>query len=249
MSNPSADTTAVSRPLRRRPPLAEAVVQSLATAIVLGEHPPGTALPSAGVLCDRYEVSRTVIREATTTLAEKGLVATRQGWGTVVLDQDQWSLLDPLVLDALFQREDRLVFLDNLIEIRTTLECAMAARAAGRIDDAQAAALAAKLEELAALRDDATAYARADIEFHELIHRASQDAFGRAIVSNIQGKALRSPQYNGDPTREDIELTHRAHARVAAALLARDADAAADAMREHITSSWARRRPADAGDA
>ncbi|WP_399881634.1 FadR/GntR family transcriptional regulator [Streptomyces sp. BBFR51] len=249
MSKPSADTTAVSRPQRRRPPLAAAVVQSLATAIVLGEYPPGTALPSAGELCDAYEVSRTVIREATTTLAEKGLVATRQGWGTVVLDQEQWSLLDPLILDALFQRKDRLVYLDNLIEIRTTLECAMAARAAGHIDDAQAAALSAKLDELAGLIDDPEAYSRADIEFHEIIHRASRDAFGRAIVSSIQGKAVRSPQYSGDPTREDIELTHEAHARVAAAVLARDGDGAADAMREHITSSWARRRPADVPEA
>ena len=249
MSKPSADTTAVSRPQRRRPPLAAAVVQSLTTAIVLGEYPPGSALPSAGELCDRYEVSRTVIREATTTLAEKGLVATRQGWGTVVLDQEQWSLLDPLVLDALFQRTDRLVFLDNLIEIRTTLECAMAARAAKRIDDGQAAALAAKLEELAELRDDATAYSRADIEFHEIIHRASQDAFGRAIVAGIQGKAVRSPQYSGDPSREHIDATHQAHERIAAAVLGGDADAAADAMREHITSAWARRRPVDPPEA
>ncbi|AWW41808.1 FadR family transcriptional regulator [Streptomyces cadmiisoli] len=235
----------MARPQRRRPPLAEAVVQSLTTAIVLGEYPPGTALPSAGELCDRYEVSRTVIREVTTTLAEKGLVATRQGWGTVVLDQEQWSLLDPLILDALFQRKDRLVFLDNLIEIRTTLECAMAARAAKRIDGDQAAALSAKLDELAALRDDATAYSRADIEFHEIIHRASQDAFGRAIVSSIQGKAVRSPQYSGHPTREDIDVTHQAHERIAAAVIERDAEAAADAMREHITSAWARRRPVD----
>ncbi|MFB7287015.1 FadR/GntR family transcriptional regulator [Actinacidiphila glaucinigra] len=245
MNKPSADTTAVSRPLRRRPPLAAAVVQSLATAIVLGEYRPGTALPSAGELCEQYEVSRTVIREATTALAEKGLVATRQGWGTVVLDQEQWSLLDPLILDALFQRKDRLVFLDNLIDIRTTLECAMAARAAERMDEDQAAALSSKLGELAALKDDANAYARADIQFHEIIHRASQDAFGRAIVSSIQGKAVRSPQYSGDPTRQDIDLTHEAHERIAAAVLARDAESAAEAMREHITSAWARRRPVD----
>ncbi|MFH8443190.1 FadR/GntR family transcriptional regulator [Streptomyces sp. NPDC018026] len=190
------------------PPLAAAIVQSLATAIVLGEYPPGTALPSAGELCEEYEASRTVIREATTTLAEKRLVATRQGWGPVVLGQDRWSLLDPLVLDALFQREDRLVHLDNLIEIRTTLECAMAARAAGRIDEEQSAALSAKLDELAGLIDDPEAYSRAD-----------------------------------------IELTHEAHARVAAAVLAGDGDAAAEAMREHITSSWARRRPAEVPDA
>lgn len=237
---------AIPRPQRHRPPLAAAVVKSLVTAIVVGEYPPGTALPPAGTLCEQYEVSRTVIREATTTLVEKGLVASRQGWGTIVLDQDQWSLLDPLVLDALFQREDRLVYLDNLIEIRTTLECAMAARAARLLEPDQRAALTAKLAELAGLIDDPTAYARADVEFHELIHRASRDAFGRAIVSSIQGKALRSPQYSGDPSVDDVRSTHEGHTRILEALAAGDPDAAQEAMRDHITSAWARRRPPEA---
>ncbi|GAA1708313.1 FadR/GntR family transcriptional regulator [Isoptericola hypogeus] len=218
-------------------------MQSLVTAIVVGEYPPGSALPPAGALCERYEVSRTVIREATTALTEKGLVASRQGWGTVVLDQDQWSLLDPLVLDALFQREDRLVYLDNLIEIRTTLECAMAARAAGLLDAARRAELTAKLDELADLIDDPVAYAKVDVEFHELIHQASRDAFGRAIVSSIQGKALHSPQYSGAPSVDDIRSTHQGHARIVEALLAGDGAGAEAAMREHITSAWARRRP------
>jgi DNA-binding FadR family transcriptional regulator len=243
MSSTRETATPVPRPTRNRPPLAAAVVQSLVRAIVVGEYVPGTALPPAGALCDQYQVSRTVIREATTALVEKGLVASRQGWGTVVLDQDQWSLLDPLVLDALFQREDRLVYLDNLIEIRTTLECAMAARAARRLSDEQRGALTAKLEELAGLMDDPQAYARTDLEFHELIHRASDDAFGRAIVSSIQGKALHSPQYSGDPTPDDIRHTHAGHAQILEALFAEDADGAATAMRDHITSSWARRRP------
>lgn len=243
MNSTPAAGAAVPRPQRHRPPLAAAVIKSLVDAIVMGEYAPGSALPPAGVLCEQYEVSRTVIREATTTLAEKGLVATRQGWGTVVLDQDQWSLLDPLVLDALFQREDRLVYLDNLVEVRATLECAMAARAATRLDAADRSALSAKLDELGTLMDDPTAYAATDVEFHELIHRASRDAFGRAIVSNIQGKALHNPQYSGHPTREDIEHTHAGHRSIVAALLDADADGAAEAMREHITSSWARRRP------
>jgi DNA-binding FadR family transcriptional regulator len=243
MNSTPAAGAAVPRPQRHRPPLAAAVIKSLVTAIVVGDYAPGSALPPAGVLCEQYEVSRTVIREATTTLAEKGLVATRQGWGTVVLDQDQWSLLDPLVLDALFQRDDRLVYLDNLVEVRATLECAMAARAASRLDAADRSALSAKLDELGGLMDDPTAYAATDVELHELIHRASQDAFGRAIVSNIQGKALHTPQYSGQPTREDIEHTHAGHQRIVAALLEADADGAADAMRDHITSSWARRRP------
>lgn len=243
MNSISASDAEVPRPRRYRPPLAAAVVKSLVTAIVVGDYAPGSALPTGGALCEQYQVSRTVIREATTTLAEKGLVATRQGWGTVVLGQDQWNLLDPLVLAALFQRDDRLFYLDNLIEIRANLESAMAARAASRLDPAQRSVLSDKLKELGELMDDPTAYSQADIEFHELIHRASHDAFGRAIVANLQGKALHTPQYSGHPTRVDIDLTHEDHTRILEALLDGNADRAASAMREHITSAWARRRP------
>lgn len=235
-------------PHRRRPPLSEAVIKSLVTDIVVGTYPPGTPLPSAGTLGEQYDVSRTVVREATTALTEKGLVTTRQGWGTVVLDQDQWSLLDPLVLDALFEREDRLFYLDNLIEVRALLEGAMVARAADRIDETGSRQLRSKLNRLAELRDDPDSYSAADIDFHEYIHTLSQDAFGRAIVGSIQGKAVRSPQYRGQPGREELDLTHKAHTRIATAIIEGDADAAASAMREHITSSWARRRPEEPGE-
>ncbi|WP_207211738.1 GntR family transcriptional regulator [Promicromonospora panici] len=68
--------------------------------VVTEKYAPGTALPTAAVLCETFTVSRTVIREALTALAEKGLVAARQGWGTVVLDRESWRLLDPMVLRA-----------------------------------------------------------------------------------------------------------------------------------------------------
>ena len=209
------ETGYVARPARHRPPLSVAVIEQLTHDIVTERYRPGTALPSADSLCDTFRVSRTVVREAITSLAEKGLVAARQGWGTIVLDPSHWSLLDPMVLDALFRRADRLEYLDNLIEIRTTLECAMACKA---------------------------------LEFHDAIHRVAGDRFGRAIVASIQGKALSSPMYTGKPTRAEVVRTHRAHARVYDAVIAGDADEAANAMREHITESWARRRP-QTGDA
>jgi DNA-binding FadR family transcriptional regulator len=233
----------VARPTRHRPTLSVAVIRQLTHDIVTERYHPGTALPSADSLCDTFRVSRTVIREATASLAEKGLVAARQGWGTIVLDPSHWSLLDPMVLDALFQRADRLEYLDNLIEIRTTLECAMASKAARRITPDTAATLTRSFHQLESLLGQPDEYNVKDLEFHDAIHRIAGDRLGRAIVASIQGKALSSPMYTGKPTRAEIATTHRAHARVYDAVIAGDADEAATAMREHITESWARRRP------
>jgi DNA-binding FadR family transcriptional regulator len=236
---------AVVKPVRRRPALAVAVVEALTRDIVTEKYPPGTALPPSSTLCEMFAVSRTVIREALTSLAEKGLVATRQGWGTIVLDMSHWSLLDPKILDGLFQREDRLRYLDNLIEIRTTLEGAMASAAAKQMTEEGRAALDAKLAELATLVDQPEQYELEDLAFHRIIHAVSADAFGSAIVASIQGKARRTPQYQGTPTRHTLDLTQAEHRRVRDAVLSGDPEAAAEAMRTHITASWARRRPRD----
>lgn len=234
---------AVDRPVPNRPALSVAVVEALTREIVTEQHAPGSALPPTSVLCERFAVSRTVVREAITSLTEKGLVASRQGWGTVVLDQSHWSLLDPMILEALFQREDRLRYLDNLIAIRTTLECSMVEAAARGAGEADRAELVEQLEAMEPLVATPERYAPQDVVFHELIHRISGDLFGRAIVASIQGKALSAPQYHGHPTSADVEVTHADHRRIVDAVLAGDAEAASAAMREHITASWARRRP------
>ncbi|MFC4627517.1 FadR/GntR family transcriptional regulator [Promicromonospora alba] len=228
---------------RNRPALAEAVIRTLVQDVVTEKYAPGTALPSAAVLCETFTVSRTVIREALTALAEKGLVAARQGWGTVVLDRESWSLLDTMVLEAIFQRDDSLLFMDQLIGIRTVLEGLMASSAARQIDDDARAALSRQFDALNAALDDPEKYAEEDIAFHSLVHRISGNEFARAIISSIQGKARLVSQYTGAPPKGHNELTHEEHRHIFEAVLSGDTEASAELMRAHISRSWARRRP------
>jgi GntR family transcriptional regulator, galactonate operon transcriptional repressor len=228
---------------RNRPALAEAVIRTLVHDVVTEKYAPGTALPSAAALCETFTVSRTVIREALTALAEKGLVAARQGWGTVVLDRESWSLLDAMVLEAIFQRDDSLVFMDQLIGIRTVLEGLMASSAARQIDDDAREALSRQFDVLSASRDDHDEYEEEDLAFHSLVHRISGNEFARAIISSIQGKARLVAQYTGAPPKGHFELTHEEHRHIFEAVMSGDTEASADLMRAHISRSWARRRP------
>lgn len=232
-----------ARNVRRRPRLAVAVVEDLVTAIVTEIYPAGSALPPENVLCDMFEVSRTVVREATTALTEKGLVVSQQGRGTIVQDSSHWSLLDPMVLAALFQRDDGLSYLDNLIEIRTALEAAMAAKAARKLTDETAAELTAQLKTLEGLINTPAAYVHEDVGFHDIIMRISGDRLSEAIINSIQGKALKNINYSGKLNVAHIRDTHAAHTLIYDAIMRRDAEGAAGAMREHIESSWRKRRP------
>lgn len=228
---------------RNRPVLAEAVTRELVRDVVTERYAAGTTLPSTVVLCEMFTVSRTVIREAITALTEKGLVAARQGVGTVILDRNSWRLLDPMVLEATFQREDGLLFMDQLIEIRTSLESLMAASAAREVADNERADLTARFEALESALAESDGYDEADIAFHATIHRISGNEFAREIISSIQGKARLVDEYTGAPPQGHTEITHEEHRHIYEAVTSGDADASADLMRAHISRSWARRRP------
>src|ERR1700712_248723 len=73
-------TRVVLRPVRGHHAF-EACVEQLATAIRLGVHPNGTALPSERELAERLHISRATVREAITALRTAGMVETRRGRG------------------------------------------------------------------------------------------------------------------------------------------------------------------------
>jgi DNA-binding FadR family transcriptional regulator len=228
--------------LRRRPRLSTAVVEDLVKAIVMGTYPVGSALPPENMLCDMYDVSRTVIREATTALTEKGLVVSQQGRGTIVRDGRSWNMLDPMILSALFQGEEGLRYLDNLSEVRTLLESAMAAKAASNATPEGVAELGAQIDKLAALVQTPSAYVLEDLKFHDLIMTMSGDRLSKAIIDGIQSEALRTHGYSGKLSVEHVQATQDAHRKVYDAIASGDAHGAAMAMQEHIAGSWSKRR-------
>jgi DNA-binding FadR family transcriptional regulator len=73
--------------------------------------------------------------------------------------------------------------------------------------------------------------------------RASGNRLGHAIIHGIHAKARLSSQYNGAPSAEALVRSLAEHRQIEAMILLRDAQGAAAAMRVHILSSWAKRRP------
>ena len=238
------DSNAPAAPqrVRRRPRLSTAVVEDLVEAIVAGTYPIGTALPPENMLCDMYDVSRTVVREATTALTEKGLVLSQQGRGTIVRDSRAWNMLDPMILSALFKGEDGLRYLDNLSEVRALLEASMAAKAVQNGTPEEIEELRQQIDKLESLVSMPSAYVHEDLKFHDIIMRMSGDLLSKAIIDGIQSEALRTHGYSGKLSVEHVKETQAAHRKVYEAIAAGDADGAARAMTEHIAGSWQRRR-------
>ncbi|RVK09569.1 FadR family transcriptional regulator, partial [Sinorhizobium medicae] len=112
------------------------VVDELGQAVVGGEFSVGDTLPGDTDLAARFNVSRTVLREAMKTLAAKGLVVPRARIGTRVLPKAHWNLFDSDVLTWHFGAGVDEKFLRHVSEVRLALEPYAAALAARRASDA-----------------------------------------------------------------------------------------------------------------
>jgi DNA-binding FadR family transcriptional regulator len=222
--------------------LSVVVVSVLADGIITGRYPSGTLLPPEPVLCQSFDVSRSVVREALKALEEKGLVHARQGHGTTVTPPDEWNLLDPVVLEATIRADGTVQILDQLVDVRAALESDMARTAARSMGDADLTELAKLLEELRTQLTDAERYQETDTQYHDFIMRCSGNRLGRSIIRAIHPHARASSRYNPPADEDDLWQGHLGHVAIYERLLQHDADGAAAAMQEHIRGTWTQRK-------
>jgi GntR family transcriptional regulator, rspAB operon transcriptional repressor len=202
---------------RRNSRLASQVFAHLREAIVRGEFPPNTAL-SEQDLCERLNVSRTPVREALINLAEEELVVIYPQFGTFVA---------PISLSAVRVGQ----------YVREHLECALVVDAVRRLDDAGIARIRDNMERQAKAPSLEEFY-NLDNDFHFLIAELS----GYPKVWNVILKA--KTQFDRvrylsvhEPSRiAEILAEHRT---IADAVIARDAEEAQQALRQHLRGVFA----------
>ena len=150
------------------------IVQQLGLKIVSGEIPENEKLPSEAELCEEYQVSRPVFREAIRVLNAKGLTYSRPRIGTVVRPKEEWYLLDPDVLFWLIQTTPENEFFKTLSTVRRVLEPELAYIAASTAteDDIQNIKNAYEGMEKAKNVEE---FMQPDIQFHLAIAKATHN--------------------------------------------------------------------------
>ncbi len=196
------------RHLQQRKSLHGRIVQELGMDIVSGKVQPGQRLPAETDLCERYGVSRPVLREATRVLVAKGLVVSKPRVGSVVRPREDWHMLDPDVLYWTLSSVPEGEFFRSLLTVRRVIEPAAAALAATAATSEDLARIASAYERMAHART-ASALLEPDLEFHRAIMAATHNDL-LAHIGNMLSLAL----------SESIKLTSRhpdTHALVVAA--------------------------------
>ena len=225
------------------------IERSLGMRIVSGEFHPGDTLPIESELCEIYGVSRTTIREAMKRLAARRLVDVSPKVGTRVLPFAEWNLLDRDVLAWRLNAQFDSKIVEDIFEMRLCFEpraAFLAARDGTAADHAEIARHCADL--VAACAADRSGDMAPDmapdaaLEFHLAVINASRNGLfvtlGAAIKSALRVSAELLQKQAAAP-REDAAL----HARVARAIIARHAPAAATAMEALLLASRARLLP------
>jgi len=220
------------------------IADRIGAGIVRGDVGPGELLPSEMRICELWGVSRTVVREAIRTLTGKRLVLSRAKSGTRVRPAEEWNWLDQDVLRWQMEMSDVDAYLAKLFQLRSAVEPAAAALAAGAAGEADIARIRAGYESMVAASDDAE-FARADIVFHEAIYFATRNEFFWPVAQMLKHTLAKNFAITaGGDHRPRAFLEHRAVLDAIAAHDAGAARAAASVLLAHSIGDVARIRDA-----
>ncbi|MFJ8732925.1 FadR/GntR family transcriptional regulator [Streptomyces bauhiniae] len=211
------------------------LVQQLGQMIVSGDLGADRPLVPEEI-GQRFEVSRTVVRESLRVLEAKGLVSARPNVGTRVRPVSDWNLLDPDIIEwRAFgpQRDDQR---RELNELRWTIEPLAARLAAGhgREDVQQRLVDLVEIMSHALAQGDALTFSRADAEFHALLIQVA----GNRMLDHLSGIVSAALQVSGGPAagcERPTEASVAQHARIVDGLGSGDGAVSEGAMRQLLT--------------
>jgi DNA-binding FadR family transcriptional regulator len=216
--------------------LADDLVQRFEQQIERGEMPPGSRFPTEKAITEAFQVSRTVVREAYSRLAARGMLISRRGSGAYVAEGAQYSAFQ-LVPGDVGEIDDVL----KLLEMRMGLEAEMAGLAAERRTDADLAAIRKALAAMDASVDVDGSVA-ADAAFHAAIAQATDNDYFVRFTQFLGVRLVPSRKLylQGSDQRQHqsyARTINRDHDAIYAAIEAGDPAAARRAARQHMIKS------------
>lgn len=225
--------------------LAQSVVAYITESIRNGSIIPGEKLPTESEIMRIQGVSRTVVREAISHMQAAGLVETRHGIGTFVLEPQaaqQHLGIDPATIVTM---RDVLA----ILELRISLETESAGLAAARRTESQLQQIRAALDTFqhaAATGENAVA---SDVQFHLQIAQASGNRYFHDILNHLGSNIIPRARINSAKIAQDepssyMERVNREHEDIFNAIARQDSESARAAMRTHLSNSRERLRRA-----
>ena len=204
------------------------VVEHVRREIEAGRLGPGSRLPPERELALEMGVSRPSLRSGLRALQAMGIVTSRRGAGTFIVEGPPQLGKSPLQFLAALHG----FTLDQMYEARRLLEVGAAGLAAERATGEQLAAMADEITGMFATLEEWQAFLRHDLGFHGAVAAGS----GNPIVAAIVGTLTEIIWETGRLDMEGFQLRDSAetHRRIYEAIRARSPERARAEMTEHL---------------
>lgn len=208
-------------------------INSIKDYILQSHLRPGDPLPTESQLCTDLGVSRSSVREAVRTLVALDIVEVRHGHGMFVGQGSMRPMVESLVFRALLKPGDDYRGLRDVVEVRSTLDMALAedvvAVWTGR-EDPELDATVVEMEKLAA---KGRVFAEQDRRFHSMLLAPLENRLFRHLTDAFWEIHTQTIPLLGVPSPENIIKTANAHRAMLEAARAGDVGAYREATVAH----------------
>lgn len=196
---------------------------------------PGAVMPSETAMASQLDVSRTIAREAFRALATLGIIEVSAGRRARVVAPDAAPL--SMILDHTVMMKQLSV--QQVLDVRRTLELRTASLAALRRTDAQAQELLDIVGGMFGALETPEVVMELDIQFHELIAQASGNSLYAIIVGSFRVITQQTWHigWRSRATLENRTENIRCHHRIAEAINAQNPELSETLMAEHFDSA------------
>ncbi|MET9578725.1 FadR/GntR family transcriptional regulator [Streptomyces massasporeus] len=218
--------------------------ERLRTNILDGTHQPGSLLPPERELAASYGVTRTTLKHALSRLEQAGLLRTRHGVGTKVLDFLRSGGVD--LLPLLVGQDGR--WLSDVFEARRAIGGLIARKAASQCGTAQGTRLRAAVDAVGDAPDPADAQL-AEAEVHRELARTTGNRVYLLLtntllnaylpVRHVMSTPFADPAVAADRIRQVVEPVVNGEAEEAG----RAAEAYLQLTAEEMTADLVRHKP------
>jgi GntR family transcriptional regulator, transcriptional repressor for pyruvate dehydrogenase complex len=181
-------TEATFSTIRRQPKLSDQVTAAIEQLITQRKLLVGEKLPAERILCERFGVSRTAVREAVRSLEAKGLLEVRAGGGTWIRRPSVRPASQ--LLGLAMQAGNAGVTWAHVLEARRILEVEIAGLAAERHEPADLKALQQAIADMYARQEDAEGWSEADVRFHDTLAAATKNPLMPVLLGSMQDALL-----------------------------------------------------------
>jgi len=210
--------------------LYERIVSQIEQRIESGELKIGDQLPPERELADQFAVSRTAVREAVKALRQKGLVEIRPGRGTFITNGTSDTIRNSL---GMLMKMGATKGSGNLVEVREILEPEIAALAATRITGEYISAMQDAVNVMDTALDNVDVFVEADLDFHLALAEGTQNPYIPILMDSIID-LLREQRKRTGLTKGGLQRGQIHHKKILDAVNRRDAQAARQAMQDHL---------------